>query len=119
MKPDEVDYGRRLRLLIRAEDDGGGEDALESRNHAAIMRTVFGQVKEVEDLGGRSEPNYAGLLFHRKGSDPDRDQSVLPEGQAIARMGGNLQGEPAVSSRVNKLVGGRRRGIPVSRPEVP
>ena len=107
MKPGEVDYGRRLRLQIRAEKDGGGEDALESRNHAAIMGAVFGQMKEVEDLRSRPKPHYAGLLSHRKGSDPDGDQAVLPEGEAEARMGGNLQKEPAVPSSMNQLVGRR------------
>lgn len=82
MKPGEVDYGRRLRLLIRAEKDGGGEDTLESGNHAAIMGTVLGQVKEVEDPRGRPKPNDAGLLFHRKGSDPNGNEAVLPEGEA-------------------------------------
>ena len=98
MKPGGVDYDSGLRLLIRTEKDGRSKDALKTRNHTAIMGTIFGQVKEVEDLCGRTKLNDAGFLFRRKGGDPDGDQAALPEREAIPRMGGNLQGEPPIIS---------------------
>jgi hypothetical protein len=38
---------------------------------------VLGQSEEFKDLGGRFKVDGAGVLFHREGSDPDRNQAIL------------------------------------------
>ena len=52
LKARQVRDCRALWLVFSAEEDGGREDALKTFNHAAIVRAILGQSKELEDLGG-------------------------------------------------------------------
>jgi hypothetical protein len=80
VKTGEVNDSGAVWPFVCSKKDGGREDPLKASDQAAIVRAVFGQVKEVEDLRSRPKPNYASLLSHRKGGDPDGDQTVLTEG---------------------------------------
>ena len=48
----QIDDRRTLWLLFCAEEDGGREDPLKTLNHAAIVRAIFGEPEELEELGG-------------------------------------------------------------------
>lgn len=107
LKAGQIDDSCSVRLLFGAEEDCGGEDSLEPLYHAAIVRAVFGQAKELKDLGGTSKANGSVPLHDREGGKPDRDQAVLSVGQAESGMGGDFEKEAAVAAGVHKLVAPR------------
>ena len=52
LKARQVRDCRALWLVFSAEEDGGREDPLKTLNHAAIVRAIFGEPEELEELGG-------------------------------------------------------------------
>jgi hypothetical protein len=52
LKTRQVNNSGALGLLFRAKEDGGGEDALKTLDHATIMGAILRQPEELEELGG-------------------------------------------------------------------
>ena len=90
VKTAEVNESRSVWFFISSEEDGGRENPLKACYEAAIVRTILGQVKEIEHLGRGGKLNGSAPLLQREGGDPDGDQSVLTEGQAKIRMSSKL-----------------------------
>jgi hypothetical protein len=56
-----------------------------------------------EHLRSRFEPDHLALLADRQRGQKDRDDPILPEGDAELRMSGDLKDKIAVAAFVKKL----------------
>lgn len=102
-----VDHNAGIRLFPRSKKDCGTKNALESFNQAPVMESVFRQAEEVEHLGRRIKTNFSRFLADSERGHPDRNQSILAEGQAEFGMADDLKEEMAVAARMQSLVSGR------------
>lgn len=86
MEPRPVEDLAAFLLFVGAEENASRKDALAALNDTAVVEAVFGELKEVEQLGGAIKVNYAAFLLYRQGCSPERDEAVLTEGQTEAGM---------------------------------
>lgn len=107
VEPGPVDYCSRLGMPLTSKKDRGAEDPLESIDKAAIVRAVFRKAKEIKHLCGRIKTNLAGFLPDGKRGNPNRNKSVLAEGQAEFGMADDLKEEMAVAAGMGSLVSRR------------
>jgi hypothetical protein len=107
MKADTIDQPAAVGLIFGAEEDGGCKDAMKALNDPAIVTAVLGEAEEVEHLGGAVEADVSGFLLNSERRHPDRDQSVLTEGQTEFRVTGDIEKESAVAAGMNELSTGR------------
>lgn len=75
-----------VRGFLGSDENSGGKYSFKPCNQSAIVRTVFGQPKELEQLSCGIEVYCSGLLLDGECSNPDRNEPVLAEGQAVIRM---------------------------------
>jgi len=92
---------------IRSKVDRAGKEPLKSADELTVVRSVLWQVEFFKDLGRGTEDNSPALLPDSKSGDPDWDQAVLPERQAVLRMPGHLKAEPPVPASVLQCTGRR------------
>jgi hypothetical protein len=86
-----ANYGGPFALCVGAEEDGGPEYPLKGSNQASVLGTALLHGKRVEHLRGAFERDSWSLLTNRKGRQKNGDQSILPPGQTVARMPGDLK----------------------------
>ena len=103
-------------FLLSAEEDCRGEDALKRSLDPAILRSVVGDAKIVEQSSRALEVNGAALLPEGHGGDQDGDQAVLPLGQTKSGMSRDLKEQVAIAPSVDELVG-RRATATLSTPK--
>ena len=72
-----VNNGVPSGLLFGPEEHRGCEDPLESGLNPAVLSSVLGEVKMVEQSSWTAEVNRAGFLLEGQSGNPDGDQSVL------------------------------------------
>jgi hypothetical protein len=92
-----------VRGFLGSEENRGGKYSFKSCNQPAIVRTVLGQPKELEQLSRGIEVYCSGLLLDGERCDPDRDEPVLAEGQAEVGVCGNLEEEISAVPGVYEL----------------
>src|SRR5580658_9337378 len=102
VEPRVVDDCGLFQLHIRAEEDGGTEDALESADQPAVLGTALLHAESVQHFKGARECYGSALLSDRQGGEEDGDQAILAPGQAIGRMTGDLQQELSVAAFVQQ-----------------
>jgi hypothetical protein len=73
MKTRKIDEPGSARLFVSSKKYRGGKNPLESRHQTPVVRTVFGESKEIEHLSGRIEMDCAVFLLKREGRNPDGD----------------------------------------------
>ena len=95
-------------LIVRAKEDGGREDALESLYDPAVMAAVFREAEEVQHSSRAVEVDSPALLLDRERCDPDGNQPVLAEGQTELGVPGDFKEELSVAASVGQLTFGRR-----------
>ncbi len=78
---------------------------MEALNNSPLVTSVGSKTEEVEHLNGSRKADDAAFLLNSHSGDPDRDQPVLPDGQAIFEMSRNLEKETSVPSRMGQLTG--------------
>ena len=103
MKASEVDHSVGSGFLPCAEDNRSAEDPLEAFDNAAIMATVFREMKELEDFCGGLKSHHAALLPDCQGGDPNRNEAVLAVGQSKIRVSDDVKEEFAVSPAMDLL----------------
>ncbi len=64
-------------LVFRSKEDRGGEDALKSTFHSAVLSAIFGQPEVVDQLSWAVEMKGRALLLEGECRQPDGYQSVL------------------------------------------
>lgn len=105
MESGPVDQWLAISLAVGAEEDGGSEDSLETLNHSGVIPAVRGKVEEAEHVDGICEVDRTGLLLHRQCGNPDRNQPVLAEWQAVIRMSNDVEKEFAIAPAMDELGG--------------
>jgi hypothetical protein len=106
VKPTPVDHVISGGLFLRAEENGCGEDSLETFNNAVIMVSIRRQVEESEHLGSGSESDGAALLPQGQGGDPYGNEPVLAEGQSELRMADDVEKKFAAVPQMSELFAG-------------
>lgn len=87
-------------VAFGAEEDGGGENALEAFDEAAVVGSGFLEAEGFEHFAGGAEADGAAVLAEGEGGDPDGDDPVLAEGEAETGVAGEAQEELAVLAGV-------------------
>jgi len=85
---------------LRSEKNCSGKNPFKACNQATVVRAVFGQVIEIEQLGSRLKVDSSALLFEGEWRHPDGDEPVLTVGQPELGMTEHLKEELSISSRV-------------------
>jgi hypothetical protein len=92
----------RSRCEVGAEEDGCPEDPLEGSDQTTILRTTLLHRERVQHLRGAFKSDPRTFLADRERRQKNGDQPILPPGQTVARMPGDLQNELAVPSFVEE-----------------
>jgi hypothetical protein len=92
-----------VRGFLGSEENRGGKYSFKSCNQSAIVRTVFGESKELKQLSRGMEVYCLGLLLDGERCDPDWYEPVLAEGQAVVGVGGDLEEEISAVPGVYEL----------------
>jgi hypothetical protein len=71
MKTGGIDEVGPARLFVSSKKYRGGKDPLESSHQTPVVRTVFGEPKEIEHLGGRIEMDCPAFLLQSERRNPD------------------------------------------------
>ena len=100
MQPTAIPDFRLSHRFAGAEEDGAAEDPTESVGQTAVVRSVLRQSPLVQNLTGTLELDRPALLAHGLGGNPQRDQSILSERQAVVRMADDLEEEAPVPPRM-------------------
>src|SRR5262249_38738669 len=79
-----------------SEEDGTGKDTAESIGQTAVMRTILRQSPFVQNLAGAAELDRPALSANGLSGNPERDQPILSERQAVIWMADNFEEEAAV-----------------------
>jgi len=107
MEARPVNEGIPVRLILGPEEDGGRKDALESLYKAAVVAAILGEAKEIEQLGSALEANLATLLLDGERGDPNGNETILTEREAVLGMPRDIEEELSVAAGVSELVFGR------------
>ena len=94
-------------LRVGAEEDGRPKDSLKRCDQTAILGAALLHGKRVEHLGSAIKCDPGSLLSDREGRKENWNQAILPPGESVARMPGDLQNELAVPALVQEATGCR------------
>lgn len=121
MEPGPVKERFAAGVVIGAKENRRGKDSLEAFDHSSVISAVCRKMEEGQHLDGVCKVDGAASLLDGEGGDPDGDQSVLAEGQAIVGMGNDVKEEFAIASTMNELGGrwpAKRESAENERPRV-
>lgn len=107
VKPCPVEEWFKVGVVIGAEEKGGGKESLEAFDHSSVISAVCREMEEGQHLRGILKMDGAASLLYGQGCDPDGNQPVLAEWQAIVRMGNDVKEEFAVAPTMDELGGWR------------
>jgi hypothetical protein len=118
VKPGPVEGGVAARVVIGAEENRRGKDSLKAFDHSCVISAVCRKMEEGQHLDGVCKVDGAASPLY---SNPDGDQPVLAEWQAIVRMGNDVKEEFAIAATMDKLGGrwpAKRESAENKRPSV-
>lgn len=93
-------------LVVGPEEDGRGEDSLESLDDPPIVAAVLGQAEEVKHLGSTLEADDTAFLLNCECGYPDGNETVLAKGKAEAGVTRDIEEEPPVAAGMSELIPG-------------
>lgn len=107
MKAAPINHGSGPSLFFGSKENRGAEEPLETVDESAVVRAVFGEIEEVEHLGGRIEMDLAGFLPQRERGNPDGNEPILAERQTEIGIGNDMERKFAVAPTMDDLEGRR------------
>ena len=92
-------------IRLRSEEYGAGENATECFLQSAVMRAVGRHAPFNEDFARAAEPDDRRSGADGSSRQPEQDQPILSEWNAVIGMADNLEKEAAVPACVFQCIG--------------
>jgi hypothetical protein len=103
-----VQQAATARLVLRAKEDGRGEDPLKALYDAPVIATVLGESEELQHLRSAIEMDRTASLPKCQSCHPNGNEAVLTKRQPKLRVGNDLKEETPVTTFVKHLGPGDR-----------